>query len=63
MDIAGLYRYQILQQLTEGKLIELLPDIDWGSQSIHGVYHQKISDSLKLKTFLEHFVEQSQIRS
>ena len=55
MGIARLFEYQIKDDLKNGSLVELWPDVNWGAQSIHAIYHDKMSNSPKLKAFVEHF--------
>ncbi|WP_416307860.1 LysR family transcriptional regulator [Neptunicella sp. SCSIO 80796] len=56
MGIARLFEYQIKQELQTGKLVKVLNHVDWGSQSIHAVYHEKMTDSPKVKAFIEYLV-------
>lgn len=58
LGIARLFEYQIKDELKNGELVELWPDADWGVQSIHAIYHEKISNSPKLAAFVEHFQKQ-----
>ena len=55
MGIARLFEYQVAAALKNGQLITLLPDSNWGEQSIHAVYHDKMSHSPKIMAFVEHF--------
>lgn len=55
LGIARLFEYQIKDELKNGKLVELMPNTNWGSQSIHAVYHDKMSNSPKLGAFVDHF--------
>ena len=61
--IARLFRYQIAEKLQRGELKTVLDEMDWGAQSLHAVYHQRLSDSPKLKVFLDFLVEQTSQKS
>ena len=55
LGIARLFEYQIKDELKNGDLVKLWPDANWGAQSIHAIYHEKMSNSPKLAAFIEHF--------
>lgn len=57
MGIARLFEYQIKEELKTGQLVKVLDHVDWGSQSIHAVYHDRMSDSPKIKAFIEYLVD------
>jgi DNA-binding transcriptional LysR family regulator len=55
MGVSRLFEYQVSSELQDGSLIKLLPSVNWGTQSVHAVYHNKMNDSPKVKAFIEHF--------
>jgi len=61
LGVARLFEYQIKQELEEGKLIQLLPNAHWGEQTIHAIYQEKMSDSPKVKAFIECIQSSSQL--
>ncbi|GHG00244.1 LysR family transcriptional regulator [Thalassotalea marina] len=52
MGIARLFDYQVIDEVKAKSLIPILDNYDWGSQTIHAVYHGKMKDSPKLEVFL-----------
>ncbi|MBN7797329.1 LysR family transcriptional regulator [Parahaliea mediterranea] len=54
LGLARLFEYQVEAEIRSGELVCLLPDVDWGSQAIHAIYHGKMGDSPKVRAFIEH---------
>ncbi|MCJ8321357.1 MAG: LysR family transcriptional regulator [Colwellia sp.] len=53
VGIARLFQYQVMDELANGKLIQLLPKTNWGEQTIHAIYHEKMADAPKVKAFVD----------
>jgi len=53
VGIARLFDYQVKHELETNRLIQLLPNINWGEQTIHAIYQEKMNDSPKVKAFLK----------
>jgi DNA-binding transcriptional LysR family regulator len=55
MGLVRLFEYQVADEIERGELVRVMGNLDWGKQSIHAVYHGKMSDSPKVKAFLHYF--------
>ncbi|MBC3765563.1 LysR family transcriptional regulator [Neptunicella marina] len=53
MGIARLFDYQIEKELKNHKLVQVLPEYNWGEQHIYAVYHGKMQHTPKVKAFIE----------
>jgi len=53
VGIARLFEYQVKHDLETGRLIQLLPNTNWGEQTIHAIYQEKMNDSPKVKALVE----------
>jgi len=53
IGIARLFDYQVKHELEAGSLIQLLPKTNWGEQTIHAIYQEKMNDSPKVRAFLK----------
>ena len=56
--VARMFRYQVQEHIEAGRLLPVLADCQWGKQSLHAVYHQKLKDSPKLNVFLQALIDQ-----
>lgn len=54
VGISRLFEYQVSAELDNGSLIKLLPSLNWGTQHIHAVYHNKLHDPPKVNAFVKH---------
>lgn len=50
-----MFDYQVHEGVLAGRLVNLFPEKDWGDQNIHAVYHDKMSNSPKVRAFIEFY--------
>lgn len=51
--VARLSDYQVREELQNNVLVEVLPQYNWGQQTIHAVYHERMETSRKVRAFIE----------
>lgn len=55
LGIARLFDNHVTQELASGKLIQLLPHVDWEHQSVYAVYMERATNSPKVRAFFNYF--------